>query len=380
MILVYCSSRVCRGIFSGSADIKHLLPVESSRFANIQSEFLTVMKKVIKSPFVLDVLNIPGIQKSLERLAELLNRIQKALGEYLERERASFPRFYFVGDEDLLEIIGNSKDILRILRHLKKMFAGIASLVLDEDAMVIKGMASAEAEEVMFSRPIQLKDYPKINDWLAQLETEMRHSLAVRLQECHSDFDALLRSQSTTLTMESLLHWIAQCPAQLAVLAIQIQFTDQIETSFAKGQLPNEVLELALRCLDVLADAVLIDLPALERQKVEHIITELVHQRDVVRLLCNKKVNNNKSFDWLRQMRFYLDSALLATPAEAVKVSMSDATFNYGFEYLGVADRLVQTPLTDRCYFTLTQALKDRLGGSPFGPAGTGAWIFFCTW
>ena len=68
------------------------------------------MKKVSKSPFVLDVLNIPGVQKSLERLADLLAKIQKALGEYLERERPAFPRFYFVGDEDLLEIIGNSKD------------------------------------------------------------------------------------------------------------------------------------------------------------------------------------------------------------------------------------------------------------------------------
>lgn len=73
------------------------------------------MKKVFKSPFVLDVLNIQGVQKSLERLADLLAKIQKALGEYLERERSSFPRFYFVGDEDLLEIIGNSKDVRRWL-------------------------------------------------------------------------------------------------------------------------------------------------------------------------------------------------------------------------------------------------------------------------
>ena len=42
---------------------------------------------------VMDVVNIRGVQKSLERLADLLGKIQKALGEYLERERASFPRF-----------------------------------------------------------------------------------------------------------------------------------------------------------------------------------------------------------------------------------------------------------------------------------------------
>ena len=79
---------------------------------------------------VMDVLNIQGIQRSLECLADSLSMVQKELGGYLERERASFPRFYFVGDEDLLEIIGNSKNLPRLQKHFKKMFAGVAALTL----------------------------------------------------------------------------------------------------------------------------------------------------------------------------------------------------------------------------------------------------------
>ena len=66
--------------FLGSADIKTLLPVETSRFVSISTEFLTLMKKVSRSPMVMDVLNIQNGQKSLERLADLLAKIQKALG------------------------------------------------------------------------------------------------------------------------------------------------------------------------------------------------------------------------------------------------------------------------------------------------------------
>lgn len=66
----------------------------------------------------------------------------------MERERTSFPRFYFVGDEDLLEIIGNSKNIARLQKHFKKMFAGVASIILNEDNTVIRGIASREGEEV----------------------------------------------------------------------------------------------------------------------------------------------------------------------------------------------------------------------------------------
>jgi len=97
------------GIFSGSADIQHLLPVETSRFRSLNTEFINLLKKIQKTPLVLEILGIEGIQRTLERFSEVLEKLQKALGEYLERQRSSFPRFYFVGDEDLLEIIGNSK-------------------------------------------------------------------------------------------------------------------------------------------------------------------------------------------------------------------------------------------------------------------------------
>lgn len=60
-----------------------------------------------------------------------------------------FCRFYFVGDEDLLEIIGNSKNIPRLQKHFKKMFAGVAAIVLDEDDTVVTGIASKEGEEVI---------------------------------------------------------------------------------------------------------------------------------------------------------------------------------------------------------------------------------------
>ena len=73
------------------------------------------MKKVSdKQGRILDIITIKGLLKTLESLQEMLDKIQRALGDFLEDQRAKFPRFYFVGDEDLLEIIGNTSDIFSV--------------------------------------------------------------------------------------------------------------------------------------------------------------------------------------------------------------------------------------------------------------------------
>lgn len=68
---------------------------------------------------------MPNIGTNLERLIEQLERCQKALNDFLEEKRSKFPRFYFIGDEDLLEILGQSRNKTVILAHIRKLYYGI---------------------------------------------------------------------------------------------------------------------------------------------------------------------------------------------------------------------------------------------------------------
>ncbi|KAF5247463.1 hypothetical protein FAUST_700 [Fusarium austroamericanum] len=356
------------GVFTGNADIKHLLPIESGRFQNINSEFLAVMKKANKTPYVLEVLNIPNVQKSLERLAEMLNKIQKALGEYLEKERVSFPRFYFVGDEDLLEMIGNSNDTLRIAKHFKKMFAGLSGLIMDDET-VISGFTSKEGEAVRLKKEISLAKTPKINDWLALLEGGMKSTLAELLAEAVDQYTPIFESE--TIDRDALNAFMNAYPSQIVVLATQAAWTTAVDRSLTDGGSALKLLfEREVEVLRVLADTVLGELEVILRKKCEQLITECVHQRDTIEKLINANANSTGHYLWQLQMRYIYNPE--GEFLDRLYIKMANAKLNYGFEYLGVPERLVRTPLTDRCFLTLTQALCQRLGGSPYGPAGTG--------
>ncbi|XP_064890577.1 dynein axonemal heavy chain 9 isoform X7 [Columba livia] len=104
-----------------------------------------------------------------------------------------------------------------------------------------------------------------------------------------------------------------------------------------------------------------------DRQKIMTICTIDVHARDVVAKMITQKVDNAQAFIWLSQLRHRWSDE-----ERHCFANICDAQFLYSYEYLGNTPRLVITPLTDRCYITLTQSLHLTMSGAPAGPAGTG--------
>lgn len=74
----------------------------------------------------------------------------------LQEKRQEFPRFYFIGDDDLLEILGQSTNPSVIQTHLKKLFAGIHSVNFDDGCKHIMAMKSVEGEVVQLQKPVQI--------------------------------------------------------------------------------------------------------------------------------------------------------------------------------------------------------------------------------
>lgn len=220
-------------------------------------------------------------------------------------------------------------------------------------------MRSLENEEINFPDKISPKDYKSnVEKWLLRVEEEMRNSLQKVMEDSLIDLNSNKGTRSD---------WIRKWPGQIILCNTQIQWTARVEECLAKKTGLQAYYEELTLNLEEIVKLVRGSLTPLELLTLGALIVIEVHNRDIVKALIQANVSSSMDFEWISQLRYYWDPK---TAKNLVK--MLTTALDYGYEYLGNSERLVITPLTDRCYRTLMSALQLNLGGAPEGPAGTG--------
>jgi dynein heavy chain len=353
-----------QSIFIGSADIRVQLPEDSKRFDGVDAEWKELMKEAVNETNAVVACNFEGRLERIENMLANLEKCEKSLADYLETKRVAYPRFYFVASADLLDILSKGSNPQLILKHLPKCFDNIKTLEFNKDkdgnpTKTAIGMYSGENEYV--SWPASFNCEGPVETWLFNLTNHTHESLKIRMQESVSAFDEKPRH-------EFIFDWCAM----LTACVCRIVYTEDVNWSFEQLEEGNEnaLRDFNKKQIDILnkyAELILGELSSNDRKKIIMLMTLDVHARDVVIGLIDSKAENNQTFAWMSQLKFHMDEK-----TNTVRIEICDYVTYFGYEYIGNCGCLVVTPLTDRCYITLTQAMRLILGGAPAGPAGTG--------
>uniref|UniRef100_A0A5K4FDN9 Cytoplasmic dynein 2 heavy chain 1 n=1 Tax=Schistosoma mansoni TaxID=6183 RepID=A0A5K4FDN9_SCHMA len=390
------------------------LPKETARYAQIDEEFrkligyLKVDNRVIS---LVSGMKGKALKDTLNNLQEQLARCQRALNEYLEEKRNRFSRFYFLGDDDLLEILSQSTNSNIIQSHLKKLFQGIHTvqfkdhhqhhhpnnehLKMDQNKLstTIVAIGSFEGEVIHLNNSIQLTN--EIECCLEKLTNEMKVTLNKLLIQCLNEHS--IENQYKNKFNLNIY------PEQILILSELINFCKNVENALNCGELNKLKKDLQsqlamyttakqqknMKTIEHCTNSQESNihdstLSRLQSCKLSSLILDTIHSIDIIDQLIQNGAVTPKDWLWQRQLRFYMNNNENSMYNYTTKIEndnnnsmktticMADAEFLYTFEYQGNSPRLVHTPLTDKCYLTLTQAMRMGLGGNPYGPAGTG--------
>ena len=334
------------------------MPAESQKFHAVNQMWRSTMESATKNPYVLQRAMEERLLPNFIEANKLLEAILKQVHHFLETKRTAFPRFYFLSNEELLEILAETKDPLLVQPHLSKCFEGIARLHFTGD-LEVTAMYSAEGEEVQMFGTVNPKDYDNaVENWLQAVENLMVKTVH---KETASSIEDLARRPRQT--------WMLEWPGQVVLCVSQLSWTQNVEDALHNFSLGAYEAVLSKQLVE-LVELVRGSLSGLQRCTLEALVVSEVHNRDIVGEMIKEGCQDSSSFLWLAQLRYYWETG--ARGAEKCSVRQVNAAADYGYEYLGNTTRLVITPLTDRCYRTLMGAVHLNLGGAPEGPAGTG--------
>jgi len=374
-------------IFSAD-DIKKQLPVEAAKFGKIDSAWKKHMRLIAADKLAIKVTDMPGVFDMFKNANTILDEVQKSLEAYLETKRAAFARFYFLSNDELLQILSETRNPLAVQPHIRKCFDCIASLDFKVDTTVVQkteeemleddGKDDAKPLEIvgMVSPEKELVPYPRtiytvgaVEQWLTSVEKEMRHSLYDHQKRCFQTYAEETRNQ-----------WFFDSPSAAILCIEQVYWTENCTRALnvmETGEDPKAMqkhLDASNRQLDSMVRIVQGEMTFLERTCMGALVVIDVHARTVVKDMIVQNCSSTSDFEWSKQLRYYWedDAGPGAQGPDDCVVRQTNTRFLYGYEFLGNGPRLVITPLTDKCYMTITSALHIKLGGAPQGPAGTG--------
>ncbi|CAH0554579.1 unnamed protein product [Brassicogethes aeneus] len=333
---------------------------EKQRFDRIDRDVRNILNFIQKDSHLNALCRFSNLRSLLDTITDQLARCQNSLNNFLSEKRNKFPRFYFLSDEDLLEVVGQSTKEHVIQSHLKKLFSGINSIEFMNNK--ITALCSVEGEIVKLSNPINIQQ--PVEEWLHLVVKEMQITLKELLVQCQNERDAPdpLTYPSQILCLSDNITFTLKCEQAISSLtlpallnkykaqlkhysSLEIHESDKLIASLSEfGDNDKSLLEIKLKAL----------------------LLDTIHHINVLENLIDNNTSRATDWAWQKQLRFYSNSL------GDVTVKMANSRMEYSYEYLGNAPKLVRTPLTDRCFLTLTQGLHLGMGGNPYGPAGTG--------
>ncbi|XP_025098007.1 LOW QUALITY PROTEIN: dynein gamma chain, flagellar outer arm-like [Pomacea canaliculata] len=257
-----------------------------------------------------------------------------------------------------------------VLQHAPSMLPS-EGLVDDITEMDATAVLSADGEVLPLAEKVNLVDGVEV--WLGKL----RDSVGQTLQEMNL---SVVNDCNSGIVMDE---WAYKYPSQVCRLGMLYHWTGECETSIAEIKYDRKALQALLKKYQNTTSRLstifvrgawrTFDEPMLPVHKVrlDCMITQSMYLRDVLENISTRKLRETTDFEWRRSIRCYMHPPAEEKCQEPM-LWILDTPYQYGWEFYGADCGAALTPITERCFLSMSMALSRCLGVRITGPVGVG--------
>ena len=373
----------------------------NDKFIEICSVFK--IKKLVKECFLQE-----GLEKELNDLLYKFSDVERSMNSLLDTKRQTFKRFYFLSNDDLFELMGNSSDMKVINPHLTKLFTGIERIKIippkkKDDIPTINNIYDnmLHGEKITLATTVNV--ISMVETWMNDLEKAMINTLEGILSNAYKQF--ITNPKTVELELESnsdianVLKKKLKLNGQCLLTMTNYSWRVRIERELIEAS-KNEKKNIDWdQQLNLLGTAVAKAAGYLDKKKnilkkrqkymviLYNYILLMKYLYELTTNLKNENVRGTDNYEWQKLLKVNFINKKDIMPQNMfqrnrnrnigedkfiIQIEQLSNKANYGYEYIGNKERLVITPVTERCFLNMMTAIFYFRGGSLQGPAGTG--------
>ncbi len=274
-----------KGLFD-DIDGSRQLALEGKRFAKVEKNYLKNVRKAYQTRKILDICcGSDGLYVVLPSLREQFENIDKSLSTYLDTKRLTFPRYFFLSNGDLLNVVSQSASPSAVKPYLSMLFPGVHALAFDRvDSSRVRQIVSLDGETV------DLLFFPEAKSggaWLGELQASIKNTIKSLIRLASMDFNSSLfdsTNRKYPMQVHMICVYLFSC-AKVSLLGVRLRWTEDCERALVQFRTDKNAMSNLLKKttsnLQMAVDkaAAFESLDKLERIKTETFVVVLIEQR-----------------------------------------------------------------------------------------------------
>ncbi|KAL2631405.1 hypothetical protein R1flu_016091 [Riccia fluitans] len=394
---------ILRPIFC-SSNIRQQLADESGRFAQLDHLWQQVLETIVQRRLFLHVCESALVFEEVPKQIQTMEEIMCSLITLLERKRSRFPRFYFLSNDELLQVLSHEQNPDELQYYLCKCFCGLHAIEFSKEG-IVTGLWAEKSEYLPFFDPVHTFSRP-VEEWMILIEQEMRETvmqaILERIKELHAipspdpvdkglhvmtlsgspgsstrkfkfaprllEFKSGMSTPRSNWEQHSIFF---NCICQILVVGAYITYCAQVEQILSTEEedpvkglllLSTYLSEEIEECVSAVKSPESPD----REGTYKSLILLFVYFREIInRLICGNQVGI-ESFEWQRSLRYYCQ------PNGDCHVAIMNQEQAYGCDLIDSHNRLVMTSLTEKCFLGMLYSFSLGLGCNVTASSGVG--------